>query len=237
MGLLILPFLIYFLFIYGTEESFFVSLDYVGHKKVEEKIIDGESVYDTIYYQVLPWEFTTQDDTLLSSKRLEGSITLVNFFFTTCPSICPAMNYSVKQLQDRFEGYESFRIVSFTVNPEYDSVEILKRYEKKIGAKQGLWYFLTGDRNKIYQTAKNYFLSAMKDSTAEGGFLHSENLILVDWKGRIRSSRDKYGNLKGAYNSLSTGDVNKLKDDIKVLIAEYEKKKSIDEHRAEKAAK
>ncbi len=226
ISLLILPFLIYFFFVYGSEENFFVTLDYVGPTEA-----------DTIYYQVPEWEFTTQDDTLLSSEELQGRITLVNFFFTTCPSICPAMNYNVKQVQDRFKGYENFRIASFTVNPEHDTVEVLKKYENKIGAIPGIWYFLTGNRDEIYQTARDHFLSAMEDSTADGGFLHSENLVLVDWEGRIRSGKDDFGNLKGVYNGLNPDEINTLKDDIKVLIAEYEKKRSVDEYKAEKAAK
>jgi len=237
ISILILPFLVYFFFVYGSGETFFNTLDYVGPKQVEEKTLDGEKIFDTIYYTPPAWEFTTQDDTSLSSNELRGRITLVNFFFATCPSICPAMNYNVKQVQDRFKGYENFRIVSFTVNPEHDTVEVLKRYEKKIGAIPGTWYFLTGEREKIYQTANNYFLSAMEDSLADGGFLHSENLVLLDWEGRIRSGKDDNGNLKGVYNGLSPDEINSLKSDIKVLIAEYEKKKSVDEYRAQKELK
>ncbi|HBF20108.1 MAG TPA: hypothetical protein DDW81_08415, partial [Cryomorphaceae bacterium] len=81
------------------------------------------------------------------------------------------------------------------------------------------------------------FSNAMEDAEADGGYLHSENLVLVDWDGHIRSGKDDYGNIKGVYNSLSTDEINSLKDDIKVLIAEYEKKKSVDEYRMEKERK
>ncbi len=231
--ILVLPFLVYFIFVYSAEENFFVKLDYVGPRQVSEIQNDeGEWISDSAYYQIPDWEYTTQDDSSLSADELEGKIYLANFFFATCPSICPAMNYNVKQVQDRFKGYEDFRIVSFSVDPEHDTAEVLKNYENEIDATPGRWFFLTGSQDSIHATAQDYFLNAMEDEAAEGGFLHSEQLVLVDWAGRIRSGKDEFGNIKGVYNGLSPDAVNDLKDDIKVLIAEYEKKKSVDEYRA-----
>lgn len=224
---LVLPFLLYFIFIYSAEETFFQTLDYVGEKKT---LSDGE----VSYYKIPHFRYTTQDDTSFTRRDLNEKITLVNFFFTSCPSICPAMNYNVQQVQERFKGYEDFQIVSFSVDPEHDSVEVLKTYEKEIGAIPGLWYFLTGDKEEIYKTATTFFLSAMEDSLAEGGFLHSENLVLVDWEGRIRSGKDDNNNVKGVYNGLSPDEIKTLKEDIKVLIAEFEKEKSIREKNAVK---
>ena len=106
------------------------------------------------------------------------------------------MNYNLRQVQDRFLGYEDINFVSFTVDPEHDTVEVLKEYEKRIGAEEGRWFFLTGPKVELYKTANDFFLSAQVDPEAAGGFLHSENLVLVDWEGRIRSRRDEQGNLK-----------------------------------------
>ncbi|WP_417601231.1 SCO family protein [Owenweeksia hongkongensis] len=238
VSILVLPFLVYFFFVYSAEENFFVKLKYVGPKEAITVLNDdGEEVVDTAYYTIPSWEYTTQDDSTLSSKDLEGKIYLANFFFTSCPSICPAMNYNVAQVQERFKGYDHFRIVSFSVDPNHDTVEVLKAYEKRIGATPGRWYFLTGNQDEIYKTAQGYFTNAMEDEFADGGFLHSENLVLVDWKGRIRSGLDEHGNIKAVYNGLSPDEVNKLKDDIKVLIAEFEKQKSIDEYRESKKNK
>lgn len=232
LSLLILPFLVYYIFVYSVEENFFVTLDYVGPK---EALQTDDGQWDTNYYQVPEFSFITQDDTTLSKEDMMGEIYLVNFFFSTCPSICPAMNYNVQQVQERFKGYENFKIVSFSVDPNHDTVEVLKAYEKRIGAMPGRWYFLTGNQEEIHRTANSFFLSAMEDSAAAGGFLHSENLVLVDWAGHIRSGKDDNGNLRGVYNGLSPDEINELKDDIKVLIAEYEKKKSVDEYKASKA--
>lgn len=238
VSILVLPFLIYFFFVYSAEENFFITLEYVGPREPVTTVdADGNEIVDTAYYTIPQWEYSTQDDSTLSSGDLKGKIYLANFFFTSCPSICPAMNYNVAQVQERFKGYGDFRIVSFSVDPEHDTVEVLKEYERKIGATPGRWYFLTGDKDDIYNTAETYFANAREDSLADGGFLHSENLVLVDWKGRIRSGLDKYGNVKAVYNGLSVDEINKLKDDIKVLIAEYEKQKSVEEYKESKKQK
>lgn len=235
--LLVLPSVLYFIFVYGAEGNFFVTLDYVGPKTVVEKEVEGELVSDTLYYKIPPFQFTTQDNELLSSKDMLGKIYVANFFFSSCPTICPAMNYNLQQVQDRFIGYEYIDFLSFTVDPEHDTVEVLKAYEQKIGAVNGRWYFLTGEKEEIYKTAANFFLSAQVDEDAPGGFLHSENLVLVDWEGRIRSRKDEQGNLKAVYSGTSPVEINELKDDIKVLIAEYEKTKSVNEYRESKEKK
>lgn len=236
ISILVLPFLVYFIFVYSVKEVFFVTLDYAGPREVTPSQTE-EGAWDTSYYFIPDFSYTTQDDSTLTSEDLKGKIYLANFFFTTCPSICPAMNYNVQQVQERFKGYEDFRIVSFSVDPNHDQPEVLKAYESTIGARSGLWYFLTGDEDAIHETALHYFQNASKDSLADGGFLHSENLVLVDWEGRIRSGRDDQGNVKGAYDGLSPDEIKSMKEDIKVLIAEYEKHKSVEEYRASKKNK
>lgn len=227
---LVLPFLVYFIFVYNSEENFFQTLDYVGPPQITPQ-------GDTLPYQVPPFGFTNQYDTIVHSQELRGKIYLANFFFTSCPTICPAMNYQVQQIQERFKNYQDFRIVSFSVDPEHDTPAVLRKYARDMRATPGVWHFLTGPKDSIYGTAPEFFLTAMKDSTAPGGFIHSQYLVLVDWKGRIRSRRDEQGNLKGVYDGTSQTEVNKLKDDIKVLIAEYEKWKSMQEYRASQKAK
>lgn len=231
---LVLPSVLYFIFVYGAEGNFFQTLDYVGPKSYVERVENGETITDTLHYSIPPFEFINQNGERYSNDSLKGKIYVANFFFSSCPSICPAMNFNLKQVQDRFKGYEDINFVSFTVDPEHDTVEVLKVYAEEIGAIDGRWYFLTGDKQEIYRTAANFFLSAQEDAAAPGGFLHSENLVLVDWEGRIRSRRDEQGNLKAVYSGTSPVEVGDLKDDIKILIAEYEKMKSVNEYRASK---
>lgn len=217
--MLILPFFIYFTMVYSAEENFFQTLAYAGPTKVQGT--------DTMAYTIPPYEFTTQHDTTLSAAEMEGKIYVANFFFTSCPNVCPAMNYNVQQVQERFKGYENFRIVSFSVDPTYDTVPVLQEYAEDIGAQDGIWYFLTGNPDSIYSTAEDFFVNAMEDESAPGGYLHSQYLLLVDWKGRLRSRTDDSGNVIAVYDGLSIDAVNDLEDDIKVLIAEYERVKSI----------
>lgn len=237
VSLLILPFLLYFFWVYAQKESFFITLDYVGPTTLVEVEEDGVLKQDSVYYTIPEFEFNSQADTLISSGELRNNILLVNFFFSSCPSVCPAMNYKVQQVQNRFKGYDHFKIISFSVDPEYDTPEILSAYAKRYEAIEGKWHFLTGDAEKIYQLAQGLFVNAGEDSLADGGFLHSQNLMLVDWDGHIRSGKDDNGNVKGAYDGLQDVEVNALKDDIKVLIAEFEKKKSGDEYKKKKALK
>ncbi|QNR22870.1 SCO family protein [Croceimicrobium hydrocarbonivorans] len=231
---LVLPSVLYFIFVYSAEGNFFQTLDYVGPPTIIERFEDGVATNDTLHYSIPPYQFTNQNNVPYGSRDLRGKIYVANFFFSTCPTICPAMNYNLKQVQDRFLGYEDINFVSFTVDPEHDTVEVLKEYEGRIGAEEGRWFFLTGEKEALYKTANDFFLSAQVDPEAAGGFLHSENLVLVDWEGRIRSRRDEQGNLKAVYSGTSADEISQLKDDIKVLIAEYEKHKSVSEHRASK---
>lgn len=237
VSMLILPFLLYFFWVYAQEETFFVKLEYVGPESQVERVEDGKLIVDTVAYTIPEFEFLSQNDTSISAQELRGNILLVNFFFTSCPSICPAMNYKVQQVQNRFSGYEHFKIISFSVDPNFDTPEVLKEYEKRIGAKEDRWHFLTGNQDTIYKVAEGFFANAMQDSLAPGGFLHTENLVLVDWDGHIRSGRDDDGNLLAVYDGLSDDAINTMKDDIKVLIAEFEKKKSVDKYRKEKEEK
>lgn len=231
---LVLPSVLYFIFVYGAEGNFFQTLDYVGPASYVERVEGGTTLVDTIPYRIPAFQFTDQHGEAFSNEHLKGKIYVANFFFSTCPSICPAMNYNLKQVQDRFLGYEDINFVSFTVDPEHDSVPVLKAYAQEIGAADGRWFFLTGEKEALYRTAATFLLSAQEDAAAPGGFLHSENLVLVDWEGRIRSRRDEQGNLKAVYSGTSAVEIGDLKDDIKILIAEYEKTKSVNEYKASK---
>ncbi len=223
--LLILPFTVYYFFVYSAEENFFIRLEYVGPgETVPEDATDEEKAAKA--YRIPEWNFVDQDGNSVSSEDFRNKIYVGSFFFTRCPSICPAMNFHVHELQERFKGFEDFRIVSFTVDPAHDSVQALSRYASKIKADPKVWRFMTGERDPLYKTANDHLLSAMEDSLADGGFLHSEQLVLVDWEGRIRSRKDDKGNVVGTYNSLDANALKELQDDIKVLIAEFEKHKS-----------
>ena len=236
--IVLLPFVVYLLFIKSSGENFFERLSVVGPRSLETRVDEqGKSYQDTAYYTIPDFEFTNQDGRIISQRDYAGKIYLVNFFFTTCPSICPAMNYNMLQLQKRFEGFEDFAILSHTVDPEKDDVAALKAYAEELGANTQKWNFVTGTKEKLYHIATKYLLNAAEDSLAEGGFLHSESFVLIDYEGRIRSGRDEHGNPVAVYDGTSPAEIKKLEEDIKVLIAEYEKEKAKRAYQQEKEKK
>jgi protein SCO1 len=164
---------------------------------------------DTIYHTIPPFALTNQEDELFSLKNLEGKVYVAEFFFTTCPSICPIMNRQMKRLQELISEVKNFHLVSFSVDPNHDTPEVLKAYGENLGADFSNWTFLTGSPEEIYDIGfQGYFINAMEDELAPGGFLHSEFFILVDQNGRIR----------GYYDGTNPEEIDKLADDVKKLL-------------------
>ncbi|HEY9168941.1 MAG TPA: SCO family protein [Lutibacter sp.] len=171
--------------------------------------------------KVPSFEFTNQEGKLISDSFYDGKVYVVEFFFTTCPTICPKMNENMQKIQNEFYGNPDFGIASFSINPKYDTPEILKEYAKVHGATSKNWNFLTGEQDKIYDLANTGFtLYAGEDSNAEGGFEHSGMFALVDKKGNIRSRFDEFGNPIAFYDGLSPKGVQQIKEDIKILLKE-----------------
>ena len=220
IGLLVLPVLVYITFVYMQKGVFFKTLDLVGPYTVEQ-LEDGTN--DTVYYKVPKLTFQNQFGDFSTQDSIENGITVVSFFFTSCPSICPAMNFHLKQVADRFKGVDYVNMVSITVDPERDTLEALQKYARKLGADERRWWFLRGTQDEAHQLAPKFFLAANADSTAAGGYNHSQSVVLVDWNGNIRSRADDNGNVIGSYDAMSVSELNKMEDDIKVLIAEFER--------------
>ena len=210
--LLVLPGLMYFYVTRGYNN--FIKLEVIG--KVDHTIDD--------------FSFINQNNDTITKDSLTGSIYVANFFFTACPSICPIMTKNMSYLQDKLSVYPDVRFLSHTVDPENDTPEKLNIYinlmqKKNISIDLSNWDFLTGDKDKLYQIAANYFVNASADSLAPGGFLHSEYFILIDKQGRVRSGIDKNGNAVGAYDGTNEAQIKDLINDVKVLMAEYKRPK------------
>ena len=176
---------------------------------------------DTIFHTVPSFTLLNQNSDSISNSDLAGKVYVADFFFTTCPSICPIMTNNLVKVQRAFKGVENFALISHTVNPGYDREDVLKEYAAKMHADTTNWHFLTGTKEAIYNTAfHGYFANAGEDELAPGGFLHSEYFILVDGHGRVRSGYDKQGNVKGVYEGTNDQDVLQLINDIKKLLKE-----------------
>ena len=178
------------------------------------------------------FSFTDQNGKTISNKDYEGKVYLVEFFFTTCPTICPRMSKNLVQIQNSFKGFENFGVASFTINPEHDTSEVLKRYAEDYGMTNPNWHLMTGDVDVIYDMAnKGFNLYTAKDGEVEGGFEHSGNFALIDKNGFIRSRITASGNPLIYYNGIISEEegeddegykqeISMLKEDIKKLLKE-----------------
>lgn len=204
--------------------------DYVKEKKA----IPSDLAYIEINgkkKKVPHFSFVNQDGKTITDKDYEGKVYIIEFFFTTCPTICPRMNTNLVKIQNEFTGFDDFGIASFTINPEHDTPEVLKEYAQKYGVTNPNWNFMTGNQEDIYKLANEGFnLYTVQDSTVVGGFEHSGNVALIDKNGFIRS-RVVGGNPIIFYNGMiseseqvdETGmeqEITMLKEDIAKLLKE-----------------
>lgn len=208
--LLVLPAIMYFYLTKGYNN--FIKLEVIGE----------------VDYSIDDFSFINQDNDTITKDSLIGSIYVANFFFTSCPSICPIMTRNMSYLQDKLSVFPNIRFLSHTVDPVNDTPKKLRSYvslmqQKNININLSNWDFVTGDKDKLYQSAADYFVNASVDSLAPGGFLHSEYFILIDKQGRVRSGIDKNGNAVGAYDGTNEVQMKDLINDINVLMAEYKR--------------
>jgi protein SCO1 len=162
-----------------------------------------------------------QDEQTISNQSYKGKVYVLEFFFSTCPSICPIMNRNMKKIQDQFGDNKNFGIASITINPENDTPQVLKKHAVSIDAIGANWHFLTGDRDYIFGIANTGFkLYAGKNSKVNGGFEHSGLFALIDKEGNIRSRKDASGNPIFYYDGLEEKGIQQIKQDIVKLLAE-----------------
>jgi protein SCO1/2 len=186
------------------------------------KIVNRFKPHELVKIGEVPsFEFTNQDGKLISNAFYKDKVYVIEFFFTTCPTICPKMNANMVILQNEYYGNLDFGIASFSINPAYDTPEILKEYAKVNGATLKNWNFLTGDKETIYTLAnKGIALYAGENSEAEGGFEHSGMFALIDKQGNIRSRLDEFGNPIAFYDGLDAKNIQMIKKDIAILLKE-----------------
>ncbi|MDC6361462.1 MULTISPECIES: SCO family protein [Flavobacteriaceae] len=182
--------------------------------------------------RVPSFSFLNQDSIVVTDKDYLGKVYVVEFFFTTCPTICPVMTKNLVSLQNTFKNDKDFGVASFTINPRYDTPSVLKSYAKKYDIVDADWHLLTGDKDKIYGLAQEgFYIVANETEDAPGGFEHSGMFALVDKNGYIRSRQDEHGNPLIYYRGTVTEkqgvnaegepqQITILKEDIKKLLAE-----------------
>ncbi len=204
--LLVVPLIFLILFFVNTnEQKPLRTLPYFGKKR-------SLSAGDTNYHSVKSFSFTNQYNENVTDKTLAGKIYVCDFFFTTCRSICPVMSKELERVYKEFYDNKDVMILSHTVNPEEDSVEVLMNYasQHKVNNKQ--WLFLTGDKKQLYDLARQgYLLNAEEGNGGAEDFIHTQNFALVD----------KEKHLRGFYDGTDSLEVSRLIQDMHLLLNEY----------------
>jgi protein SCO1/2 len=166
---------------------------------------------DTLYHKIPNFKFLNQDSLWVSEKDVAGKIYVADFFFTTCPTICPKMKSSLLRVYDKFADDGRVRILSHTIDPEYDGVHVLRAYAKKLNITSPRWNLLTGKKSDIYRLGeKSYMVTTQEDANEVGGFVHSGAFILVDQNRHVR----------GIYDGTKDEDVTRLIEDMGLLLKE-----------------
>lgn len=157
-------------------------LPYLGQHE-----INGQ---DTVYHTIPDFAFVDQDSNLVTNATFEGKIYLADFFFISCPTICPKVKKQMLRIFDKYQGNDELMLLSHTIDPKRDTVGRLKSYAQNLGVDNGQWRFVTGEMDEIYGIADDYMSIAKEDPNAPGGFDHSGWILLIDKTGHIRSFAD-----------------------------------------------
>lgn len=190
----------------SNKEEHKLLLPVLGAKKLAG--VEGK---DTLYHTISNFSFINQYHDTVTEKTIDNKIYVADFFFATCQSICPRMSSQLVHVQNAFKNDSDFLILSHTVNPMHDTVEVLNGYAQSYGAVKNKWHFLTGNKKEIYDLAKySYLVNAFEDDGSPEGFLHSELFVLIDKQKRIR----------GVYDGTDSSAVVKLISDVKLLKTE-----------------
>ena len=210
-ALVLFPASIYLYFIVRLKNV--PKLPYLGPREPVEMVIDGETIVDTLYHQVPDFSFQAHNGKEIEEQIMENKICVVDFFFASCQSICPIMSNQLERVQKHYEEFDDLLLLSHTVDPERDSVSVLNKYANEHNASEDKWLFVTGSKKELYEIArKGYFVSASEGDGGEEDFIHSPMFVLVDKEKRLR----------GYYDGTDSTDVDRLIDDIRILIGEYQ---------------
>ncbi len=163
-------------------------LPYLGNYDVAYQQQNGKTTTDTIYQRIPQFQFFNEDSILVTNKDFAGKVWLSEFFFASCPSICPIMNTQLKNIEKALKPYQQqIQYLSFTIDPTHDTPSVLKAHKKKLGIANSNWAFLTGNESFTHQLGiENFLIFAGREEDALGGYAHSGAFTLVDKKGFVR---------------------------------------------------
>lgn len=187
------------------------SLPIFNPRDVNPELVDSTIQHLGYNHTIEDFSFKNQNGETISQKDYEGKVYVADFFFTTCPTICPKMTDNMVWLQNQIRNNDKVKLMSFSVTPDIDSVPVLKKYAIEKGVLDSKWNLLTGDKKDIYYLARKSFLVVKTGSPEEMyDMVHTENFVLVDEKKRIR----------GFYDGTNLEEVKQLLEDINFLCQE-----------------
>jgi protein SCO1/2 len=213
----VLPVLSYLVVSYYSKDAVTMPRRYF-FDTVVTALRNGKMVNDTVWHKVKPFALTNQLGKNVSLNDWGNKIIIADFFFTSCPSICPTLTRNMKKLQDAFAKTDTIvRFVSFTVDPQRDSATRLKAYADKYNVNHDTWWFLTGERQEVYDIALNEFkASVAQEEGVDTNFIHTDKFFVLD-KDRV---------VRGWYNGLDSANLDKLMRDVVFLMMEKDRKKN-----------
>jgi len=190
-------------------------LPIIGNRDTKTvKLSDGSTRVDTVYQTIPDFHFLNQDSVEINNDTFKNKVYVADFFFTSCPSICPVMHRNLKKVYEEFKNNPEVMFLSHTIDYKYDTPHVLKKYATKLGVDDKKWQFAYGTRDDVYTLAeKSYLTAVQEDSTEKGMYVHQGWLVLIDKDRRMRA----------VYDGTDPKSVEKLNEDIDVLLAEYKK--------------
>lgn len=211
-----IPVVSYLIVKYASEGSVDMPRRYF-YDSVVQKTESGKRIKDTLWHKVSNFSFTNQLGQTAHADDAKGKILVVDYFFTRCPNPCPILTKNMKKMQDAFLKTDSLvQFISFSVDPERDSVEVLKHYADKYKVRHNNWWFLTGEKKAIYDLAFNEFKAAIVNGgEVDTSFLHTSKFYLLD-KDRV---------IRGWYDGTDSVALTKMARDIGLLFLEKDKSK------------
>lgn len=222
---ILLPFVSYFIVKGYSKNALTLPKHYI-YDTVINKTVDGKLISDTIWHQIPDLNLKNQLGENISWKNLEGKTVVANFFFTHCPTICPQLTKNMKRLQEEIRNTNKvgdknpdfLQLLSFTVDPERDSVAALKKWADRFQIDPVNWWLLTGDKKTIYDLSIEHMKLPLVDGKAvDTSFFHTDRMVLID----------KYRNIRGYYHGLDTMSIKQLAHDIIFLTLEKDPKEKV----------
>jgi len=186
------------------------TLPILGSREPVTKVVDGQTVTDTVYHSIADFRLLNQDSVFIDNHAFDNGVYIANFFFTHCPSICPTMQRNLLKVYEKYKGDERVRFLSHSIDFRYDSPSVLKAYAEKLGVTNDQWQFVTGSKAEIYGLSDSYMVYTKEDADVPGGYDHSGHFLLVDQNRHIR----------GAYDGTDDTQVQLLFDDLATLLKE-----------------